>query len=125
MKLRNYVFTTIVVSFSFGANAQSNEQQTFSNKFEIFMGTSCAKMQWAANPMPNPIDIKETYVEEPKSGLWHYPNIGKVLDPETGHYVDYKSRWYYLYRVNSKTGKIYKGKFELAIKREETDQDQK
>ncbi|MFD2516003.1 hypothetical protein ACFSRY_19175 [Pontibacter locisalis] len=132
MKLLNYLLTTVVVLFSFGASAQSNTQQTFSEKFEVFIETPYAQLRWTqspdasesatySTPMPNPIDVTKTYVEDPESGLWHYPNIGKVLDPETGYYIDFDAHRYYLYRVNPKTGKIYKGKSEVEVKKKKTD----
>ncbi|MCC9165918.1 hypothetical protein [Pontibacter harenae] len=133
MKSLNYILATVVVLLSFGAYAQSNGQQAFLKKFESFKETPYAKMSWTLSPdasesaahsipMPNPIDVTKTHTEDPESGLWHYTNIGKVLDPETGYYIDYDAHRYYMYRVDSKAGKIYKGKPEIEVKRQKVDE---
>ncbi|AKD03610.1 hypothetical protein POKO110462_02840 [Pontibacter korlensis] len=128
MRILKHVLTALAVIYTLGAYAQSDKKEAFAEKFETFKKTPYAKLRWTTSPdasnsvsssvpMPNPIDVSKTHVDDPESGLRLYPHISKVLDPETGYYIEYDAHKYYMYRVNAKTGKIYKGSSEVEIKR--------
>jgi hypothetical protein len=53
-------------------------------------------------------------MEDPKTGLRHYPQHNKVYDPETGYYIEYDPEAKYY--VDTKAGKIYKGESEVQVK---------
>ncbi|HEY4651674.1 MAG TPA: hypothetical protein VIG72_09675 [Pontibacter sp.] len=120
--------SAFILLICFTAKAQSDTQRSFVAKFELFKKGETAKLRWttspdapedaaSAVPMPNAVDASKTHVPDPDSGLWHYPNLSKVYDPETGYYIDYDAYRYYLYRADTKTGRIYKGKTPVQIKR--------
>jgi len=125
MKLLTTILTFLLLTTI--AQAQTNEQLQFVKKFEHFLETNTAKLSLSALdsantlpvPMPNALDATKTRIPDPTTGLWHYPNLRKVYDPETGFYIDYEGHHYYTYKADTIAGIIYKSKMPVQVKRTE------
>jgi hypothetical protein len=128
MKLLKLIVFVFLWLICFTARAQSDARYSFAEKCERFKKSETARLRWTrspdspesaawAIPMPNAVDATKTHVLDPESGLWHYPNSGKVYDPETGYYTNYDAHRYYLYRTDIASGKIYKRKEEVEIRK--------
>ncbi len=128
--LKTIVFALLII-IGTQALAQTKEKGDFVKRFDHFLRSETAKLSWSATdsantlpvPMPNALDASKTRVPEPVSGLWFYPNISKVYDPKTGFYIAYDAGHYYQYKANTASGKIYKGKKEVEIKRIKQDEE--
>ncbi|MBB6612162.1 hypothetical protein H7F15_14020 [Pontibacter sp. Tf4] len=119
------IVLVLLLALSSNAQAPTHELHTFVKRFEYFLKTNTAKLSLSATdsantmpvPMPNALDATKTRVTDPSTGLWVYPNMGKVYDPETGYYIAYEGQYYYQYKADTASAKIYKGKTEIEIKR--------
>ncbi|MEJ8758286.1 hypothetical protein WG947_14830 [Pontibacter sp. H259] len=127
MRLLISIVAVLLLYVTPTAQAQTNDLTDFVKRFNSFLETNTAKLSWSATdsartlpvPMPNAMDVSKTRISDPTSGLWHYPNLQKVYDPETGYYIDYKGLHYYTYKTDTAAGKIFKGETEIQIKRAE------
>ncbi|WP_162427456.1 hypothetical protein [Pontibacter pudoricolor] len=127
MKLPATIVGILLLCLSFTVEAQTDDVGSFIKRFDYFLKTNTAKLSWSAKdsantmpvPMPNALDASRTRIPDPTTGLWHYPNLQKVYDPETGFYIDYEGHRYYSYKTDIVAGKIYKGKESVQIKRTE------
>jgi len=123
MKSLKYVVAAFAFIGQFGAKAQANELELFLKKFESYAETYYPKVKWTM-PIAKPESdsysmlqgggIIEAFMEDPKTGLRYYSSVNKVYDSLTGYYIDYDPDA--RYRVDTKTGKIYKGNSEVEIK---------
>ncbi|RAU84146.1 hypothetical protein [Pontibacter arcticus] len=126
MKKLFYTLLALLFLFKIEAKAQADSLLVFVHKFERFKTSTTAKQHWTASPdnpksitykMPNPVDVTKTFIVDPDSGLRYYPHSEKVIDPQTGYSINYDAHRYFLYHVDTKAAKIYKGKTEVKIKK--------
>ena len=93
MKLFKTIVTILFLGLITSVQAQTANQKDFVKKFDRFLESNTARLRWTNPdtigsyarpvPIPNAMDATKTHVPDPGSGLWHYPNLQKVYDPET------------------------------------------
>ena len=127
MKFLKYVsvIAALTVVMHLEAHAQTNELESFLGKFETYAETHYPKTKWTM-PIAKPksgsnsmLEAKvEGFMQDPETGLRHYPRRSEVYDPATGYYIEYDPEA--KYHVDTKAGKIYKGKTEIKVKNKKT-----
>ncbi|MBC3540375.1 hypothetical protein ACFSC6_12975 [Rufibacter sediminis] len=61
--------------------------------------------------LPNAMGKHQGFMVDPVTKLHHYPQLGKVFDPQTGYSISFDPKAEY--RVDVKAGKVYKGETEV------------
>lgn len=123
--MKYFVQFALFLAITIQVRAQTNKPEfnIFLKKLEVYTKTHyprtkqtmpIAKLPGGAVHMPVAPGIMESFMEDPETGLRHYPHLHELYDPATGYYIEYDSDSQYY--VDTKTGKIFKGESEVQIK---------
>jgi len=127
MNFLKYVAVAVSLTFvmHLEAKSQTNELQSFLEKFETYtekyypkvkQTMPVAKLEGGSNSMLQANIVG--FMEDPKTGLRYYANVSKVYDPNTGYYIEYDSDAKYY--VDTKAGKIFKEGAEVKVEKRKT-----
>ncbi|PSR51878.1 hypothetical protein AHMF7605_28620 [Adhaeribacter arboris] len=124
MKLLKYVLLLLTILFHNGLKAQQNDLADFLTRFQVFSAAHSPQIKWSMPsvntgsnlaPMPNAIDVRESYMIDPGTGFRFFPHQGKIYDPKTGYQMSYDPEA--KYEVDLRKGKIYSSKAEIKVEK--------
>ncbi|ALI99618.1 hypothetical protein [Rufibacter tibetensis] len=127
MNALRFLLLALVMTCVFKAQAQNapSDLTDFLKRFQLFEKHHNPKVRdtmpilkpdkGETAAIPNAIKKNRGFMIDPVTRLQHYPQLGKVYDPETGYSISYDPKAEY--KIDVQAGKVYKGDMEVKPER--------